>query len=58
MSIYQTIKEKFDSGEWEGYSQKAIYSALGITSQSEKSAIGRVLSELKNNFDVFWSDGR
>lgn len=58
MSIYQTIKEKFDSGEWEGYSQKAIYSALGITSQSEKSAIGRVLSELKSNFDVFFSDGR
>ena len=35
MSIYDQLKEKFDSGEWDGYTRKMIFAALGITSQSE-----------------------
>ena len=47
MSIYDQLKEKFVVGEWDGYTRKMIFAALGINSQSEKSMLGRILAELQ-----------
>lgn len=58
MSIYEQLKEKFKSGEWAGYTRKMIFSELGITSQSEKSMIDRVLNELQSHGEVVLSDGK
>ena len=58
MSIYDQLKEKFDSGEWDGYTRKMIFAALGITSQSEKSMLGRILAELQFRGVVYYIDGK
>ena len=58
MSIYDQLKEKFDSGEWDGYTRKMIFAALGITSQSEKSMLGRILAELQFCGVVYYIDGK
>ena len=58
MNIYEHLKEKFNSGEWAGYTRKMIFAKLGITSQSEKSMLGRVLEELRKNGEVFFIDGK
>ena len=58
MNIYEHLKEKFNSGEWAGYTRKMIFAKLGITSQNEKSMLGRVLDELRKNGEVFFIDGK
>ena len=58
MSIYDQLKEKFNSGEWDGYTRKMIFAALGITSQSEKSMLGRILAELQFRGAVYYIDGK
>lgn len=58
MSIYDQLKEKFNSGEWDGYTRKMIFAALGITSQSEKSMLGRILAELQLHGVIYYIDGK
>lgn len=58
MSIYDRLKEKFNGGEWDGYTRKMIFDALGINSQSEKSMLGRILAELQLHGAVYYIDGK
>lgn len=58
MSIYEQLKEKFKSGEFAGCTRKTIFSKLGISSQSEKSMIDRVLAELQSRGEIVLSDGK
>ena len=58
MSIYDQLKEKFVVGEWDGYTRKMIFAALGINSQSEKSMLGRILAELQLHGVIYYIDGK
>ncbi len=58
MNARQFIKEKIDGGEWGGYSQKRIFAELGVVSQSERIEIGRMLSDMRKKFEIFFEDGK
>ncbi len=58
MDIYGYLKEKFLSGEFDGYGKKRILSEMNIKADYERKAVEKLLRQLEDEGVIIFFDGK